>query len=236
MTSYRVYSWQPCWLVKQKNFLPLGNKFSYHVKIMHCFWHQNGYIYFFSILDGYPELDLLFAISLSAVNPNTQNLMKDITQSVIKRFGIDRIRYGVIVFGNSAVTKFDFGSILPDQTSIINAVKALQKVDESTSPNLKTAMETAQQRFENGAVRENVRRVLVILIDKDTSSTKAELETVKKSLQDKRVTIIPAAVGPNVNPEKLYNVTVFRDLVTRVPVGANPAEAAEEIIRKVPRK
>lgn len=191
---------------------------------------------FFSILDGYPEVDLLFAISLSAVNTNTQSLMKDITKSVIKRFGIDRIRYGVILFGNSAVTKFDFGSILPDQTSILNAVKALQKVDDSTNPNLKTAMEAAKQLFENGPIRENVRRVLVILIDKDTSSSKAELETVKKSLQDQRVTIIPAAIGPNVDPEKLYNATVFRDHVTQVPVGAAPAEAAEEIIRKVPRK
>lgn len=186
--------------------------------------------------DGFPRVDLVFALSLSAVNPTTHDLMKNISKAVIQRFGIDRIRYALVLFGDTVVGQFDFNSILLEQKSIIDAVQKVLKVDSSQSPNVKAAMDRAKLLFEQGPQTDNVRRVLVVLIDKTASNTAQDLEMSKRELQNQRVTIIPVPIGDQLDITTLYNTTVFQDHVTPINASDVPGIAAEEIMSKIPRK
>ena len=177
----------------------------------------------------------MFALSLSANNPSTQDMMRNIVKSVIRRYGTDRIRYAVILFGNTVVDEFDFDSTLPDQKSILDAVDKLKKVDDSSNPNLQAAMDRSRQLFVSGPQREGVvKRVLVVLIDKTPSSSEQSLQTSRRNLQNELVTIIPVPIGSKVDMDRLHSSTVFKDHMTPVKTSDNPSEAAEEIMYKIP--
>lgn len=73
---------------------------------------------FFS--DGIPEIDITFAITASAAKPNVTKLMKDIIKSIIYRYGDDRVRTSVIVFGDTPKRVFDFSYDFPNEQELGN--------------------------------------------------------------------------------------------------------------------
>lgn len=186
-------------------------------------------------LDGFPVLNLMLAISLTNANPNKQvDLMKNISTAVIQRFGVTRIRYALVSFGNTIIDNADFNSILQDQSSLVEFVKKLKQVDSSTNPNLQALLDRANQLFQAGPEPDQSRRILITLMDKTPSSSEQLLENSKRNLQNQGVSMYPVAVGSQIDVERLYNATVFRDHVTHVKSSDSPAKVAEDILYKIP--
>ncbi|KXJ15894.1 uncharacterized protein LOC110236767 [Exaiptasia diaphana] len=187
------------------------------------------------VRDGFPVLNLMFAISLTNADPNRNaDLMKNISRAVIRRFSARRIHFALVPFGNTIVDKMDFNSIAPDMSSLVDMVNNLKQVDNSQNPNAQAVMDRASQLFQEGPERIQSRNVLIMFMDKTPSSSEQLLETSKRRLQNLQVTVVPVAVGPQIDINRLYNATVFRDHVTHIKSSDSPAKAAEDILYKLP--
>ena len=72
-----------------------------------------------------PEVDIGFAISATARDSDqTYELMKKIIKSIIDTYSAEKLRYGLIVFGQTASTKILFTEKYSDDSlkSFIDAI------------------------------------------------------------------------------------------------------------------
>ena len=114
-----------------------------------------------------PELDLAFALSASALNAdNTFTLLKDAVTSVVDKYGKDKVKYAVIVFGANAETRLNFGDLSVDLDGLKNHIDNIKR--PVGQPNLQRALVEADLVFKRERPRENVRRVLVVAMDKNS--------------------------------------------------------------------
>lgn len=61
-----------------------------------------------------PEMDISFVISATSIDANTNfKTMKDIVKVAADQYGTDRLRYNVIVFGNTPNVQLQFTSKFP---------------------------------------------------------------------------------------------------------------------------
>ncbi|XP_048588274.1 uncharacterized protein LOC125572190 [Nematostella vectensis] len=183
--------------------------------------------------DGTEEMDIVFAMTLSSTSPHTM-LMKTIIQMLIRRYGIYRIHYGSIVFGQTASTAFDFDSAYSDDKSFLDAVNGLAKVDDSAA-NVTLAIEEAYKIFTTSTTRKNSRKVLVIMIDRLTVDDQEKLKLARKRLGDLGVTIITVALGSTVDSSKIYDYCPYRGNTIYSKDGGISWDLAEKIIEKITR-
>ena len=176
-----------------------------------------------------PEIDLTFAISATSVeSASTFSLMRATIISIIQQYGIDRIHYSVIVFGSVSTTTFDFSYTPPTQIDLRDEVSRLRKSDGS--PDLVKALEDAKRVYELQEVRPNARRVLVVIMDNATVSSKNDLKEAVRALVNNSVFIVGVGVGPSVNPKDLDLITREVRHILIVGVNKSPNELAEEIM------
>ena len=106
------------------------------------------------------EVDLAFAVSVAQQN---LKLVKETMQGMIDLYGVDRVHYGVIVFGSSAVIKIPFTDQVTEQTKFKKSVNDALSSTVS-SPNLDRALEEAQTLFQ-GSTRGQANKILVVIMD-----------------------------------------------------------------------
>lgn len=180
-----------------------------------------------------PELDVTFALSATSVqSQKTFVLMRGTIISIINRYGIDRIHYSAIVFGSGIpTTSFDFASNIPDQDELIRKVIRLRKRDGR--PDLEQALEEAKRIFELREVRPNARRILVVIMDDATVSSREELNKVVHSLVKNSVFIVGVGIGSSVNATDLLIITRQEQHILIVKTNKVGDELAEEIMRVI---
>ena len=154
--------------------------------------------------------------------------MKRTVQSIVEKYGVNRIHYSVIVFGSVAISHIDFSTSIPDRQELIRKVVRLPK--STDSPDLVKALEKAKQVFELQEVRPNAKKVLVVILDNASTSNKKELKKAVHVLVNKSVLIIGVGVGSAVDPEQLEIITEEIRNVIRVGTDKNPDELAKEIM------
>ena len=154
--------------------------------------------------------------------------MKRTVQSIVEKYGVNRIHYSVIVFGSVAISHIDFSTSIPDRDELIRKVIRLPKSKDS--PDLVKALEKAKQVFELQEVRPNAKKVLVVILDNASASNKKELKKAVHVLVNKSVLIIGVGVGSAVDPEQLEIITEEIRNVIRVGTDKNPDELAKEIM------
>ena len=100
-------------------------------------------------------------------------------------------------------------------------------------PDLQKALEEAEKLFESDPNRGDVKRVLVVITDKRSSSTPESVKNVLVPLEDRDVKIVPVAVGASADPNELERITSNRGYLIKKERELDPDTTAEEIIEKV---
>ena len=154
--------------------------------------------------------------------------MKRTVQSIVEKYGVNRIHYSVIVFGSVAVSHIEFSTSIPDRDELIRKVVRLPK--STDGPDLVKALEKAKQVFELQEVRPNAKKVLVVILDNASTSNKKELKKAVHVLVNKSVLIIGVGVGSAVDREQLEIITEEIRNVIRVGTDKKPDELAKEIM------
>ena len=131
---------------------------------------------------------------------------------------MNKLRYGVIVFGSRASSKIRFGDVLPRDEELKTIVGSLSGPKEP--PALDEALKKGKELFDNADERPNARKVLVVIVDKKSTSRLDELRRGAKRLEEDEIKVIPVAIGDEVDHAELEEMT---------PEKANMVNASTDI-------
>ena len=110
-----------------------------------------------------PIVDLGFALSATSADSNVIfMLMKSVITTIIDRYGVDKVGFSVIVYGNVATTRLSDFNLEFTQDDLIKAVKGLRVVGGPVD--LEKALKEARNLFDNKA-RPGAKKVFVVLTD-----------------------------------------------------------------------
>ena len=182
-----------------------------------------------------PLIDLTFALSSSSISSQqTFKLMKETVQSLVHTYGIDRIHYGVIVFGSVVTRHFDFSTTIPDQNEVIRKVSLLTR--SGGSPDLVLALQEARRVFQLKEVRPYAKKVLVVMIDDESSADKNDLNEEVRALRNRSVLVIGVGIGTRTLPKDLGIITDDKRNTIQAGINKNKDELAREIISIILRR
>lgn len=103
-------------------------------------------------------MDLGFALSAASTFHNeTFRLMKDTIAYIIDTYGIKKIHYSILVYGDTATTEISFGRTPPSSEQLKTAIGKLSA--GTGTPDLAKALEEAMKMFENKDRRPLTRKV-----------------------------------------------------------------------------
>ena len=153
--------------------------------------------------------------------------MKSAINEIINEFGMEKVHYGIIVFGETATKRVEFGDKFAGKQDLETAVSGLQK--PRGTPALDSALEEAKKIYEGSAVRPNAKKFLVLIMDKRSGSVEMDIRNKAKSLADIPVNVIPVAVGDEADMRELQNTTADVANLIKVPDNENPTALARRI-------
>lgn len=179
-----------------------------------------------------PQIDLGFAISATAVSASdTFERIKDTITAIVDEYGItDRLRYGLIVFGRNALQKLSFGEE-SDMNSLKAKIKSSQRL--GGEPNLQKALEEAKRLFDSESAGPDVKKVLVVITDKKSTSRPEDVKKAVGPLEEGGIKIVPVAVGSSADPSELEVITSNRGYIIVTQRKLDPDVTAEKIMEKV---
>jgi hypothetical protein len=178
-----------------------------------------------------PELDLAFAVSATAANAdNTFAQMKETINSIVEKYGSNKIHYGFIVFGSTASIKVNLGEEFPSDEKLKNFIASTPRT--RGRPSLDNALNEAKTLFEGRAARPKAKKVLVIILDKQSDTSSSVIQSRAKSVMDKGVKVIPVAIGNEVDPTQLTKTTDDNENLIEEPVITDPVILGEKIMEK----
>lgn len=187
-----------------------------------------------SFLDSMPMLmvDLGFAISATDSGADqTYENMKNIVKYIVDTYGLVSIRYGIIMFGDSANTYIPFSQTFPDKAAIITLLDTYPPL--RGGPDLRKALEEAKNLFDQATARPDAKKVLAVIIDNKCVNNCSEIKEAAKILEDDDVQVVPVGVGPNVDDEELETITSNKQNIIKTDKDSDPSTVGEEIIQKI---
>lgn len=116
-------------------------------------------------------MDISFVISATAIGATTNfKTMKDIVKAAAERFGTDRLRYSVTVFGNTPNVQLQFTAKFPSDEDFKSFVHNIRKENGRA---LDTSLEKARMLLERDG-RPNAKKVsnVVKLVGADTKQAR----------------------------------------------------------------
>ena len=157
-----------------------------------------------------PEIDLGFAIAADSLDADeTFQLMKDTIAEIIREYGLGKIRYGLIVFGDTANIKIQFS----DHNKVDNLLQYLTVIPKRSGAALDEMLKEAERLFSASGGRASARKVLVAITDLASGKTSSELSQAAKLLQDKEIKIVAVAIGRQADPKELEILTSKENII-----------------------
>ena len=152
------------------------------------------------------EIDVVFAITATSTDWSaTFQQMKDTITSVLNTYSMDMIRVGVIVFGIDAETEIQLQENLDD--NLQNSVSIL--FPKFGVPDLDKALNEARRLFAASG-RPNARKVLVVISDRDSSSSPSDIKSESKRLDDEEIVVVSVVIGKEIDPKELVDSTPYK--------------------------
>lgn len=90
--------------------------------------------------------------------------MKDMINTIVSDYGINKFHYSVIVFGSSPKTFVQFSETFPNAQNLKDFVSALPR--RVGGPSLDEALKEGRKLFLSPFVRRNAKKVLVVITDR----------------------------------------------------------------------
>ena len=183
-----------------------------------------------------PKIDLVFALSATSANSEqSYELMKSTIKKFINTYGVNKVRYGIIVYGASVIRVVDFNSTFP-----ISASDLKTAIDKQPAliggPFLKGALQEAFRVFEETVGRPGAKKVLVVITDKNSGAPPKTLATAVRDLEDKGVLVISVGVGEDVKRSELNVISPNPMDVISARLNVNPTVLAERIMDRILRR
>lgn len=174
------------------------------------------------------NVDLGFAISVTDTRANeTYENMKDVVKYIVSTQGIANIRYGIILFADSANTYIPFSHTFPDKKTLMSRLDAFPA--PSGSPDLQKALDEAKSMFDKAPSRRpGVKKVLVVIMDKKSIG-----DAIATGLEEEDIQVIPVGVGANVDEEDLESITSNKKNVITSDKDGDPSSVGKEILEKI---
>lgn len=155
--------------------------------------------------------------------------MKDTISAIIGEYGLDTINYGLIVFGDTASIKIQFG----DFTNMNDLLRFLSFIPKKRSgASLDEALTEAESLFTSSGVRPHAKKVLVVITDLASGKTSSQVSEAAKPLQDKGIKIVAVAIGKEADPKELEIITPI-DKIIKEEKSVQPDDLKKAIMAKV---
>lgn len=179
-----------------------------------------------------PEVDLAFAINAASVKADDNfEKAKEVIKSIIDTYAMNKLRYGVVVFGSSASIRVSFGDDFPTDENLKNVITILSGSNER--PALDEALKKGKELFDEAPERPNARKVLVFITDMKSTSKLADLKEAAKMLEDDGIKVIPVAIGDEVDHVELEETTSDKTNVVNVTTDVDVIVLKEKIMFNV---
>lgn len=175
-------------------------------------------------------MDLIFAISTISPKADVNFAkIKEVIQDLIDRYGVQRVYYSIILFGRDPSVRIKFTQQL-NEDSLKNAVNRLPRPSGGSS--LQAALEKAREVFDEGS-RPDSKKVLVVILDRKSESTIANVRDAASKLEEDGVKVIPVAFGSRADTDEVEAATPNKANFVKINDTALPTECAEEISERI---
>lgn len=155
--------------------------------------------------------------------------MKDTIAAIIAEYGLDEINYGLIVFGDTASIRIQFG----EYSKVDDLLRVLSFIPKKRrGASLDEALKEAESLFTSSDVRPHAKKVLVVITDLVSGETSSQVSEAAKPLQDKDIKIIAVAIGKEADPKELEIITPM-DKIIKEDKNVQPDDLKKEIMAKV---
>lgn len=156
--------------------------------------------------------------------------MKETIKAVVNNYGVNEIRYGLIVFGSDSTTRITFNnSYSPDELNgfITNIPR------RGGGPSFANAFKDAENLFSpNQGSRPDANKVLVLMTDKKYTDFLEDLTRGVKTLTMRNIRIIPVGIGNAADRIGLSAVASESSDVLLISKEENPKSLAKKIMEK----
>ena len=155
--------------------------------------------------------------------------MRETINDVIDNYGINKIRYSVIVFGAQARQVVGFDSGISDPAELEKLISSLSPI--TGGPAVDKALETALESFKENGTRPSARRVLVVITDNKSGLQVDDIVAKTKALEkEMRIRVIAVAIGDAADQQELNAMASdSRDVLT-VPTSVQPSTLSKDIM------
>ena len=155
----------------------------------------------------------------------------EVIKSIIDTYAMNKLRYGVIVFGSSASIRISFGDDFTTDANLKDVISFLSGPNER--PALGEALKKGKELFDEAPERPNARKVLVLITDMKSTSKLDDLKATAKMLEDDGIKVIPVAIGDDVDHLELDETTSDSKNVVNVTTDVDVIVLKEKIMSKV---
>ena len=171
-------------------------------------------------------MDVLFTIS--AASAKNFQTMKNTINEIIDSFGIGQVHYSVIVFGTYPKRRVDFGDSFQTKDKLKDFVLTLP--GSPGDPALDKALDEAMRTFEGASARLNATKVLVVIMDSNSSVSDDTLKAKTKPLVEKKVKVVSVAFGDKSDPSQLGTIVPNTDDLVIATKTDDPTSLAGDIM------
>ena len=102
-----------------------------------------------------------------------------------------------------------------------------------TSPVLDQALKATRVLFEGDGVRENAKKVLLVLTDKSSGLEENVLRSEASELEGKEVEVIAVSIGDESEVNEVAYITPHTGNIIDAPIDENPDKLSSEILNLI---
>ena len=176
-------------------------------------------------------VNLIFAISALSSNANDKfQKMKDIIKTMVDEYGKERIHYSLIVFGDKPSVELRFSRPFDTDGELKAFIDLKRRATDGA--NLDSALKKASGLFDEYQ-REGAKKVLVVIMDKKSTSDGKDVKNMATSLWDDDVEVIPIAFGGESDEDELKTITRHVDNLIPAYLANKTNKIAMEIMDKM---
>ena len=176
-----------------------------------------------------PLLDIGFALSATSPSYAAANFekMKSVIHSIIDQYSIDRVKYGLVVYGDDAEISFDFQRSFPKDEDLYRYLSIATPAEGGS--NLEEGLKKGQELFTGGGTRPDAQKVLVVFTDHTFRGDAKKAETVTRELKGNGIKVIAIGLGRESDRKELGGVASNR----RHVIPAKRTDSSEELAKEV---
>lgn len=154
--------------------------------------------------------------------------MTNTITSIIDSYGQRKINFGLIVYGNTAVSRIQLTERFSNDAQLKSYVKMLQQ--GRGGADLAAAMQNAKDVF-SGEIPKR-QNVLVVMTDSKATGNKVEMQPAADDLHEMRVKIITVAMGDEADRSELRPLSPKKDNSLQDDKKETPKQLGDRIMKE----